>query len=192
MEARSHQNPPTTAIEARNPREAAYLAVLTSIREEAYVSDLLEQWRDRKSPIPVDFNLAREIAYGSTRMALALDYIAGMLANKQKLKLKLREKILMRTAIYQCYFMNRIPLYAITNETIDIAKKYCHETFVRFLNAALRRLSEEKPELPEGETVPDMSIRYSYPAYFVQEIVQNYGLEKAVAVMEDFDVIWLP
>lgn len=171
-------------IEAKNPREAAYLAVLNSIREETFVSEKLEQWRTLKSPSSIDFNLAREIAYGSTRMALALDYIAGMLANKQKLKLKLKEKVLMRTAIYQYYYLDRIPLYAITNETVDIAKKYCHESFVRFLNATLRRLAEEKPELPNGETVPEMSIRYSYPAYFIQEIVQNYGLEKAVAIME--------
>lgn len=165
-------------LDTKNPREAAYIALLLSKREEIFVANALEQWRHKKSPSSSDFNLAKEIAYGSARMALALDFIAEQVAEKKKLNLKLRERILLRTAIYQCYYMNRIPFYAIANETIDIGKKYCHESFIRFLNATLRRLSEELPELPKGKTVPEIGTRYSYPAYYVQELIQNYGLKR--------------
>lgn len=168
----------------KNPRKAAFLALLMSIREGSFVGKDLEQWRSLQAPSPADFNLAKEIAYGTTRMALALDHIACQLASSQKLNLKLRERVLMRTAVYQFYYMDRIPSYAIVNETIEIAKEFCHSTFVKFLNAALRRLSETKPELPKGETVPEISIRYSYPTFFVQELIQNYGLENAKAIME--------
>ncbi|MFQ5728938.1 MAG: transcription antitermination factor NusB [Waddliaceae bacterium] len=171
-------------LNTKNPREAAFLALLISIREESFLDDTLERWRENKTPSSVDFDLAKEIAYGSARMLNALDYVASQLANTKKLNLKLRERVLMRTAIYQYYFMDRVPLYAITNESIDIAKKYCHETFVKFLNAVLRRLSEDRPELPKGETVPEISIRYSYPVFYVQELIQNYGLEKAETILE--------
>lgn len=174
----------SSEIDTKNPREAAYLALLTSIREEIFVAETLERWRQKRNPDSKDFRLAREIAYGSARMALALDEIASYLAERKKLTLKLRERVLMRTAIYQYYFMDRVPDYAIANETIEIAKKYCHETFVKFLNAALRRLSEERFELPKGDTVPEISVRYSYPAFYVQELIQNYGLEKAKEIMQ--------
>ncbi|NGX41951.1 MAG: Ribosomal RNA small subunit methyltransferase B [Chlamydiae bacterium] len=184
MEPGEHQKPKRIELDTENPREAAYLALLLSLREETYVGETLERWRKKASPSSVDYHLAREIAYGASRMALALDYVAEQLANKQKLNLKLRERVLMRTAVYQHMYMDRVPDYAISDETIEIAKKYCHETFVRFLNAALRRLSENAIELPKGETVPEISIRYSYPPFYVQELIQNYGLEKAETYME--------
>ncbi|ADI37521.1 putative ribosomal RNA small subunit methyltransferase B [Waddlia chondrophila 2032/99] len=168
----------------KNPREAAYLALLSSAREESFLIDSLAQWQAKCRPSIQDYHLAREVAYGTTRMALALDHLALQLADKKKLALKLREKILFRMGLYQFHYMDKIPLYAIVDETIKIAKIHCHESFVKFLNACLRKVEEIDPQLPKGETVPELSIRYSYPAYYVQELVQNFGLEKAEEIME--------
>jgi len=184
MHPDSPQTPTPKTTEADNAREAAYLAVLISLREDKFVSDLLSEWKSCKNPSDPDYRFAREIAYGSIRMRLALDFIAERLADRQKLNVKLREKVLLRTAIYQHYYMDRVPMHAIAHESVEIAKKYCHETFIRFLNAVLRRAAEERIELPGGDTVPNMSLRYSYPPYFVQEIVQNYGLHTAIEIME--------
>lgn len=170
--------------ETKNPREAAYLALLSSAREETFLIDALKLWKDKSSPSVQDYHLAREIAYGTTRMALALDHLAVQLTDKNKLTLKLREKILFRMALYQHFYMDRIPLYAIVDETIKVAKQHTHESFVKFLNACLRKVEDVDPQLPKGETVPELSVRYSYPAYYVQELVQNFGLEKAEEIMD--------
>lgn len=159
------------------PREAAYLAVLASVREERFVSDSLNDWKLKDHPTSRDFNFAQEIAYGTTRMALALDYIAASLT--EKLKLGLKERVLLRTAIYQNYYMDRVPLYAITNETQVIAKKYFHSSFVKFLNAILRKLADTQPELPN-----DWSIRYSYPPFFISTLIQDYGKETAESILK--------
>lgn len=171
-------------IDTKNPREAAYLALLYSAREERFLIDTLKLWKEHCSPSVQDYHLAREIAYGTTRMALALDHLAVQLTNNNKLTLKLKEKILFRMGLYQHFYMERVPLYAIVDETIKVAKEHTHETFVKFLNACLRKVEEVDPELPKGETVPELSIRYSYPTYYVQELVQNFGLEKAEEIME--------
>ena len=170
--------------DTKNPREAAYMALLSSAREESFLIDSLKLWQTHSSPSIQDYHLAREIAYGTARMSLALDHLAVQLTDKNKLTLKLREKILFRMALYQHFYMERVPLYAIVDETIKVAKKHCHENFTKFLNACLRRVEEVDPQLPKGETVPDLSIRYSYPAFYVQELVQNFGLEKAEDIME--------
>jgi 16S rRNA (cytosine967-C5)-methyltransferase len=171
-------------LTTKNPREAAYLAVLISLREGSFASELLDAWKQYEAPNPLDFKLAREIAFGTIRMALSLDFLAEKISKKQKLNLKAKEKVLMRTALYQFYYMDRIPPFAIVNETINIAKKYCHETFVRFLNASLRKISNEKPELPKGDSLNELSLRFSYPEYFVQELLQDFGLEKAISIMQ--------
>lgn len=167
-----------------NPRQVAYLALLASLRGEGFISHFLEQWQHQDHPSSLDFAFAYEIASGSVRMALSLDYIASQLSDKRKLALKLKERALMRTAIYQYYFMTKVPLYAIVNETVELAKRYCHKAFVSYLNAMLRRLETNTPQLPSGNSVEDLSIRYSYPPFFVSALINNYGKETTEAVLK--------
>ena len=164
-------------------REAAYLALLASIREEDFIVHSLEKWMQSQHPSKLDFAFAYEIASGCARMALALDYIGTQLCTKKKLNLKVKERALLRTAIYQYYFMEKVPLYAIVNETIELAKKYCHKIFVAYLNALLRKLEENKHSLPVGNTPHDLSIRYSYPLYFVETLISDYGKDTAEEIL---------
>lgn len=167
-----------------NSREAAYLALLKSLKEEGFIADFLESWDRLEHPSPLEYAFAFEIAAGSARMALSLDYIASQLTSKGKLSLKLKEKALLRTAIYQHVYMEKVPLYAIVDETMQIAKKHCHSTFCSFLNALLRKLGEQTPSLPTGNSIEDLSVRLSYPAYYVKELIDGYGEDKAIEILE--------
>jgi 16S rRNA (cytosine967-C5)-methyltransferase len=173
----------TTIPQTLNPREAAYLALLASLREERFISETLEQWQKKMSPQPIDFRFAQQVAYGASQMAIALDYLAEQLSDKKSLSLKQKERALMRIALYQYFFLDRVPIYAIANEMSKIARKYCHSLFIHYLNATLRKLSSGAPVLPHGDIPSDLSIRYSFPPFFVQELIKDYGLEKAKEVM---------
>lgn len=165
------------------PREAAYIAVMASMRHTDFVIHSLERWMKNQNPSKLDFAFAYEIASGSARMALALDHIGAQLSSSKKLNLKLKERALLRTAIYQYCFMDKVPLYAIVNETLEIAKKYCHKTFIGYLNALLRRLEEKSYSLPQGVRPEDLSIRYSHPLYFVKALIHDYGNETAKEIL---------
>ena len=130
-----------------SPREVAYLALLKSLREESFLDDTLDAWRKTSTPQARDYNFCRALAYGSAQMALSLDYFASRLAENQTLKLKLKEKALLRVALYQYYFMNGVPLYALTNESVEIAKRHCHIRFANFL-IHYRKLPTIPLELP--------------------------------------------
>lgn len=164
-------------------REAAYLALLASLRQEQFIMHSLASWQKAEHPTVQDFAFAHEIATGAARMALSLDYIAEQLSTSKKLNLKLKERALLRTAIYQYHFMQKVPLYAIVNETIEIAKKYCHQTFAAYLNALLRNLENGVPALPSGNTPEELSIRYSYPLYFVRALIADYGQEETEKIL---------
>ena len=161
-------------------REAAYLAVCASLKKEKFVSDWLDGWLREHKPETRELSLARQIAQGTIRRALSLDYFARQLSNKGQLKLKTKEKALLRTALYQHYFMDRIPVHAIGQESLKLAKKYCHTRFANFLNAVLRKLDQTELTLPDN----DWSIRYSYPPFLLEQFVQDFGKEKALDVME--------
>src|SRR5262245_60817089 len=109
-----------------NSREAAFLALLISLKGEHFISEYLEEWFQTENPQSQDYHLSQQIAYGSAQMALALDYLILQVSDKKKVHLKLKERALLRTAIYQIYFLDRIPVYAVVDETMKIAKKYFH------------------------------------------------------------------
>lgn len=167
-----------------NSREAAFLALLYSLKGERFISVSLDEWMLKSHPLPQDYHLAQQIAYGSAQMALALDYLILQVSKNKKVNLKLKEKALLRTALYQLYYLDRIPSYAIVNETMQVAKKYFKSHFLGYLNAVLRKLSNERPELPQGKDMLSLSIRYSYPLSFVEELSSNYGLDSSIAILE--------
>lgn len=167
-----------------NSREAAFLAFYSSLKEEKYITDFLTAWKQHSQVSPQDYHLAQQIAYGSSQMAVALDYLMLQASEKKKIQLKLKERTLLRTAIYQLYFLDRLPSYAVVDETIKIAKKYFHSYYINFLNALLRKFVDMLPELPQGKDVQSISIRYSYPIVFVQELVDSFGLEVAIKILE--------
>lgn len=166
-------------------REAAYIALLASMRHEDFIAHSLESWMKSQNPGKLDFAFAYEIASGSARMALALDHIAAGLSTNKKLSLKVKERALLRTAIYQHCFMDKVPVYAIVNETIEIAKKHCHNTFVSYLNALLRKLEGSPNALPVGSSSSELSIRHSYPLYFVEALIADYGIEAAEQILKE-------
>ena len=165
------------------PREAAYLALLSAQKNNVFLSKQLDQWWNDSSPSPLDFSFAQEIAFGTERQKIALDYLAKRLSQKGKLSLKSKEKVLLRTALYQYYYMDKVPLYALTNESVTLARKYCHSTFVKFLNAVLRKLPDTPASFPQGNSASDLSIRFSYPEFFVSQLLEDYGLEKSQEIM---------
>ena len=162
-------------------REAAYLALLASLREESYISDYLEAWARKEEPDAKDYALAIQIAQGTMRMQRLLDHYAHQLATS--LKLKQKERALLWMALYQALLMDRIPLYALTDETVTLAKKYCHQTFVRFINAILRKIPKITFEGPSK-----IAIATSYPDYFVQQLFSHYGEEKSMTILQNLNL----
>ena len=174
----STETTPTT------PREAAYQAVLASLSDDAYVADTLSSWRSTTNPSAKDARLASYIANGTVRMAAALDYLALQATSRKKLSLKRKEKALLRCAVYQLQMMSGIASYAAVNESVELAKKYCHPSFAKFLNALLRKLVDTSPALPNGNDTPSLSLRYSYPISFIKMVRSQYGIDETRTILQ--------
>lgn len=164
-------------------REAAYLAILASLRNEKFIENSLNDWLKQSSPTITDYRLAERLACGTMQMSLTLDYLATQLTSNKKLSLKQKERVLVRLALYQFYFLERVPLYAITDESIKIAKKYCHSSFIGFLNATLRSLEKNPPKMPSGNSISDISTEYSYPEFFVKQLFSSHDLSTTKAIL---------
>ncbi len=127
-----------------------------------------------------DSALAQKIAYGTIRMRTALDHYCGQLGCK---KLGRRERILFRMALYQYRYLERIPLFALVDDMVELAKKRIHPSFASYMNVMLRKLPEVAFSLPEGDNLGCLSVRYSYPISFVHLLIEEYGLERTKSIL---------
>lgn len=164
-------------------REAAFVAYLLSLKDEIYIGNALNLWAEKTNPSKPILSLAYEIAQGTCRMALALDHIALALSEKKALKLKLKEKALLRTVLYQLFYLGNSPKHAIGDESVKLAKKYTSTFFAKFLNALIRKSIDYKKEdlLPTKDDAASLSIRFSFPLYFIERVLK---LENPLKILE--------
>jgi 16S rRNA (cytosine967-C5)-methyltransferase len=98
-----------------------------------------------------DKNLATEIVYGTLRWQGYLDHFAATTASRPWEDVQPEAKIALRMAIYQMARMDRIPAHALVHDAVEIAKSRIGRGGAGFINAVLRKLSQNKPwDSPQG------------------------------------------
>ncbi|MBS0654582.1 MAG: methyltransferase domain-containing protein [Verrucomicrobia bacterium] len=157
-------------------RKAAFFALLNWHEKGIFLWDSLERWKERENPKKSDLDFAYELACGSMRMQRTLDHIVNMVCKKKPAKLK--ERIILRLTLYQCYFLPNIPLYAVANSSVQLAKEQCHSSFASFLNALVRKFQKRPLE------TDDLGIVHSFPDLFVKLLLEQYGREKTISILE--------
>lgn len=156
----------------KSAREACFLALRAWLKQQKYLADSFQEMRQKKSLDTVDLQLAQEIAFGVVRRFHTLDAILKKTLIDQKIKLKQEAKLVLKMAVYQLIFMDKVPIYAVVFESVELCKKYCPFQS-GFINGILRKLT---PLLPIKNIDELLSIEdyYSLPLEFVKKIKQDY------------------
>ncbi|CDZ79925.1 Ribosomal RNA small subunit methyltransferase B [Candidatus Rubidus massiliensis] len=174
MDKKTVANPPA--------REIAFLAVKNFWESGVFSQHILKQWEKSANPSSADYRFAQELCYGTIQRDLTLQHIIKTLVQRHSLKLK--EKVILKLSLYQYFFMPSVPNYAIANEMVSLAKKYCHFTFANFLNAILHKINDRKLTIAESNDLESLSSYYSYPVFLIQELLKNYGLDTTKYILE--------
>lgn len=166
-------------------RYFAYLALLS----KKPIEKALNEFKEKSNISSKDFNLAYEIASGVERRSLTLDYFISQL--QEKVKMKKEQKTLLKMALYQYKFMDRIPYFAICNQTMQLAK---HQNLRNqpFLNALLRKFENTNFSVPEDKSPLSLSIAHSYPVFFVDNLIKDVGVKKAEELLIRLNKVFPP
>ena len=126
-----------------NARQLAYDVLIDIQQNGAYANLALDKALLRSKLNKSDRRLATELVYGCTKMQLHLDQIIKSYCDLKKVDKKTLQ--LLRMAVYQMTYLEKIPDHAIINETVELSKKVgLHSD--KFINGVLRSmLREEKP-----------------------------------------------
>lgn len=116
------------------------------------------------------------VVYGTVQNLLLLEYI---LKPHLKTRVKTYEKMLLLMSIYQHYFMNAIPDYAVIYEAVELAKKQKGMKTARFINALLQKIFASSYDLQDLSYLERLSIETSHPLWLVKMLVKQYGQQEA-------------
>ncbi|MBN1941960.1 MAG: methyltransferase domain-containing protein [Phycisphaerae bacterium] len=159
---------------------------------------------------PPDRALARELAMGEVRRRGTLDAVIRAYLSQPDKKLPTPIGEILRIALYQILFLDRVPNHAAVNEAVEQASRFHHKRQQGFINGLLRAILRDLPDEPTGvrppasdavprddgtavrlgkAAFPDpqshpaeyVAAAYSLPIALVQRWRERFGEEKALA-----------
>lgn len=169
-------------------REQAVKTLLRVGREGAYSNLETKKVLGENYYKEEDRGLYLNIVYGTLQNKLYLDYLLKKHIKKDLNKLDPEVLEILRVAVYQIYFLDKIPAYAAVNESVEIAGRLKPKAR-GFVNGVLRNILRNKAEDEAfdfssfGNEKEALSIRYSIPVWIIHKYYETFGAEKAEEII---------
>jgi 16S rRNA (cytosine967-C5)-methyltransferase len=175
-------------MKTETPRDLALKALKGLSRKPAFSSSVLDRlFRANRGLDERDRSFVSQLVQGVLRWRLRLDWIIGEAAHFSITKIDPPVLDILRLALYQIFFLDRVPESAAVNEAVKQAKtRYPHHV-VSFVNGVLRNICRQKGRITfpdrSKDPVRHLSFYYSYPEWLVELWIQELGEEKAEALL---------
>ena len=162
-------------------RNAAISALLRTDEDGGYSNLVIDRMIGEFSLDRRDAALASGIFYGVLERRITLDCILSQYASRSAEKMDATVRAILRAALYQLLYLDRIPESAAVNEAAESAKEFGKPGAAGFINGVLRAFlrAGKRYELPKGREEA-LSVRYSLPKWLVRHFERNYGKETAL------------
>lgn len=161
-------------------RETA-LKILYDINENSAYSNIsVNKYLEKSNLKELDRAFVTDIVYGTVKWLIQIDYIIGKFSSVKMKKLSPWILNILRIGIFQLLHTDKIPVSAACNTSVDLAKRYGHQSSSRFVNAVLRNIAKNIDNLPypEKANIGDYySIIYSHPKWIVEKCISTFGEE---------------
>ena len=181
MTETKQKSPLTKRAEKAFPAREIILEILlevTSGREYSHIMirNVLEKYDYIK---PEDKALIKRISEGTLERMIQLDYVIDQFSNTKTTKMKPVIVNILRMAVYQILFMDKIPDSAACNEAVRLAEKKKFFQLKGFVNGVLRNIIRSKDQIkypnPDKNRDLNLSIRYSMPQWIIKLWDEQYS-----------------
>ena len=172
-------------VNGKNPRQIAAHVLQQRRADGGFIEDLLENALAGAQLSPPNRALCQEIVYGAVRWQATLDWLIARKTGGRSQKPALQN--LLRLALYQIFWLDRIPGHAAVNETVELAKRNGFGAQAGFLNAVLRgylREADAARKLLADLKTTDPAIGFSHPEWLVARWQKRWGVEKTASLLK--------
>lgn len=156
-----------------NAREAS-LSALCEVDEGINLKDALGKILEKDELNEEDRALANELAFGTLRHREEIDQIVKETYTGDFHALDLIAKNILRVAVYQYLFLDRIPVYAIVNEAVNLGRTIKEKSLI---NAVLRGIIRNR----KVQSLREPKV------YVLQKIIEAYPVE-ADKIIDSFKI----
>ena len=168
-----------------NARRAAAELLLRVERERSFADLLIDRELNSGLLQGPDRGLFTELVYGVLRRQGTLDHIARQFSQQPPEKLEPAVRILLRTGLYQMFFLDRVPVSAAVNETVNLAAEMIPRA-KGFINAVLRSADRGRDTIVypdrERDSAGFLAARYSHPRWLAEQWLTQLGPVEAEAL----------
>jgi len=160
-------------------RHAAVKILSRFERSDSYIEKLLDAEFRLGNLSSLDKGLLNEIVHGVIRWKAKLDWVLVGFYHGDFLKCLNIVKNSMRVALYQILFLDRIPIPAAINESVEIVKRIQGEKTAGIVNGVLRNISRNIDNIRYPDKNEDigyyLSIMFSHPRWMVKRWIERFG-----------------
>lgn len=158
------------------PRDTALNVLIACRTQGAWADGALKEQIARDRLDKRDAALATHLVYGVLQNRLLLDHwLSAFLRGKTQPVVR----DILRLAVCQIAFSDKIPPSAAVNEAVEQAKRRANPKAAGLVNAVLRNVLRAELTLPE-----DLSLRYSHPAELVGLLRQAVGAARLEPLLQ--------
>lgn len=171
-----------------NCRKLAVKILGRVLNEGAYSNIVLAKELNEAELNDKDKALLTEIVYGVLRRKKTLDIIISNFVKDLKLMNKDILNIL-RVAIYQMNFLDKIPSYAACNEAVEEAKEIS-ENDSKLVNGILRNFTKNPDDIEVvGNKIDEYAYKFSFEPWMIRLLIKQYGENVSKKIMSGLNSI---
>ena len=167
-------------------RETALRVLISCRTNGAWADAALKAQLSRDGLTGADAALCSRLVYGVMQNRMLLDFYIGAYCSQKPDHLQPPLLDILRLGAYQILYLDKIPDSAAVNESVKLAKEFKRAQASGLVNAVLRKLSQNKenlPEIPQRDPEKYLSIRYSHPKWLVKRLLAVLGREETEAYL---------
>lgn len=157
--------------------------------------NLIEEWEAKKTfpnlalknalrPVKNDRDrrFITALVYGVVERKITLDHFLSQCSERRLERLSAAVLSVLRMGLYQMFYM-QIPASAACNTSVELVKRRGFAHSAGYVNAVLRSCDRNREKLLALKKA-DFSVRYSVDPGLVELLLEQYGKETFVSVME--------
>ncbi|UCD79838.1 MAG: 16S rRNA (cytosine(967)-C(5))-methyltransferase RsmB [Desulfobacterales bacterium] len=175
-------------------RKSALDMLNTLDRGQQTLDFLLEAVSADYSDVPRrEQSLLRALVFGVLRWRGRLDYIISHFSRTRFDKINPLVLNVLRLALFQMIYLDRIPESAAVNTAVEFAKAFGAPWVVGYVNALLRKAAREYQciSLPDAEKDPiaALAVEKSFPEWIIRKWINRYGPASTANLCDSINTI---
>ena len=140
-----------------------------------------------------DRALCQAVVYGVLRWRGRLDYIISYFSSTRFNKINPKVLNILRLALFQIIYLDRIPDSAAVNTAVELAKSCGAPWVVGYVNALLRKAAREYPKIPfpdlNKNPAAALAVQKSFPEWMIRRWLNRCGLDKTAVLCDSLNTI---